>query len=161
MHVGKKELTNPVRRLPDLALPLRSGGPPLAVRAPRRRSTILLLLHDGGCKECWRYAQEIAETDAEIREWDGRVFAIMPESPAASSPENGSTLPFPLMLDVQGTLSTRLTVDVPSVVVADQWGEIHAIEEAGPEHEFLAAEELIEWSKYLAIQCPECQGEVL
>ena len=29
------------------------------------------------------------------------------------------------------------------------------------EHRSIAPEELIEWLRYLAIQCPECQGEAL
>ncbi|MGH7573671.1 MAG: hypothetical protein ACREM1_00870 [Longimicrobiales bacterium] len=102
----------------------------------------------------------LPKRDAEIRKWDGHVFAIISDLPIASAGEYASALPFPLMLDAQGTLGTKLGVDLPAVIVADQWGEIHVTEEAGPEHEFLAVEELIEWSKYL-IQCPECQGEVL
>src|SRR5690606_28775006 len=34
-------------------------------------------------------------------------------------------------------------------------------EEAGDDHRFLPPEELVEWARYLAVQCPECQGEAL
>ncbi len=47
------------------------------------------------------------------------------------------------------------------MVVADQWGEVHAAEEAGPEHRFLPPDEVEAWVRHLAVRCPECEGEAL
>lgn len=50
-------------------------------------------------------------------------------------------------------------ITVPAVLIADQWGELFVVEPAGVEHVLLAPDEIVAWLRYLAVQCPECQGE--
>jgi hypothetical protein len=50
-------------------------------------------------------------------------------------------------------------VPFPGVVVADRWGEVFCIK--GP-HDVAGApdaDELLEWTRFVQHQCPECQGE--
>jgi hypothetical protein len=68
-------------------------------------------------------------------------------------------LPLAVAVDVEQRLALALSVQIPALVIADQWGEIHHVEEAGPDHRFPATGEVVDWVRYLAIQCPECQGE--
>lgn len=46
----------------------------------------------------------------------------------------------------------------PGVVVADRWGEIHYAA-GGRVDDLPAPSEIIEWLRYVQVQCPECQGE--
>jgi hypothetical protein len=46
-----------------------------------------------------------------------------------------------------------------AVVIADQWGEVRMAEAAGPSHRFEAGDEIVQWLRFIAIECPECQGE--
>jgi hypothetical protein len=47
----------------------------------------------------------------------------------------------------------------PGVLVADRWGEIHFIAGAVRVEGLPPASEIVEWVRYVAYQCPECQGE--
>ena len=47
----------------------------------------------------------------------------------------------------------------PGVAVADRWGEICFIEGAETAAGLPAAGDLIEWLRFVQVQCPECQGE--
>ena len=46
----------------------------------------------------------------------------------------------------------------PGVVVADRWGEVHFVS-GGPPDRLPAPADLVEWLRYVQVQCPECQGE--
>lgn len=50
-------------------------------------------------------------------------------------------------------------VPQPGVVIADRWGEIHWVSPRIRVEELPPASELIEWLRYVQMQCPECQGE--
>ena len=43
-------------------------------------------------------------------------------------------------------------------MIADEWGEVYSVADAGAGHRFPGAPEIIEWVRFLAIQCPECEG---
>ncbi len=43
-------------------------------------------------------------------------------------------------------------------IVADEWGEIHFAQSAGMGHAMPSAGELVEWARFVSIQCPECEG---
>lgn len=160
MSNGRSDLTNPRRRLPDVQLPLIDGETPISVRAGGRRSPVLLLLHATGCRDCEIYVERLAATQPDLLEWDGRVLLVVPDRTEA---EGTLTLPanetFPMATDPGQRLASALSVQIPALVIADQWGEIHHVEEAGSDHRFPATEEVVDWVQYLAIQCPECQGE--
>ena len=48
----------------------------------------------------------------------------------------------------------------PGCLVADKWGEIVHIRAASDANELPSPEELLDWMKYVQMQCPECEGEV-
>lgn len=50
-------------------------------------------------------------------------------------------------------------VPQPGVVIADRWGEIHWVAPHARVEDLPPASELIEWLRYVQMQCPECQGE--
>jgi hypothetical protein len=48
----------------------------------------------------------------------------------------------------------------PAVVIADRWGEIVGVEAADTVAGLPAAADLVEWLRFVAHACPECEGEV-
>lgn len=141
MNEGRDELVNPAGRLPDLTLPSAPDGAPHRLRAPGRLSRVLVLVHGPECEGCAAYARELEGEREEIRAWDGRVLLVGPGE------------------DPEGRLAAALGLRPPAVVVADRWGQVHEAREAGEGHDFLPVAEIVSWLRYLAIQCPECQGE--
>jgi hypothetical protein len=56
--------------------------------------------------------------------------------------------------------TTRIDgVPAPGVVVADRWGEVYHVKAAEQASQLPSPEELVDWLRYVQIQCPECQGE--
>lgn len=49
----------------------------------------------------------------------------------------------------------------PGVVVADRWGEIYQVAGAPDATALPAPDEVLEALRYVAHECPECQGEAL
>lgn len=47
----------------------------------------------------------------------------------------------------------------PGVVVADRWGEIHHVAHAARIEDLTSPPGLVEWSRFIQHQCPECEGE--
>ena len=165
-------LTNPHERLPDIELPAASGDVTTRVRSTGRTSRVLLLLHGAECEACRAYLARLAEHRMELDGWDARPLVVVPSVPDPTTSETeadgeGEGDPalrspsFAVAVDSGGRLASALAVSLPALVVADQWGEIHDVEEAGNEHRFLAPDEVVAWARYLAVQCPECEGEAL
>jgi hypothetical protein len=48
---------------------------------------------------------------------------------------------------------------LPGVIIADRWGEIWHVHRADSNADLPRAEALVEWLRYVQMQCPECQGE--
>jgi peroxiredoxin len=151
-----------LRRLPELKLPSVRDGADTPLRPPGRVSPVLVLLHGAGCAGCRAYLDRLLASADEIAAWDGRVIAVVPASPdAAAAPGGGDAKALTVLLDPERTLAQRLGVEGAVVVIADQYGEIHHAAGAGEEHDLPAPDEVVEWLRYLAVQCPECQGEAL
>jgi len=47
----------------------------------------------------------------------------------------------------------------PSVVVADQWGEVAHVAHPSRVDNLPGPDELLEWVQHLECRCPECEGE--
>lgn len=156
MSDGRADLVNPRRRLPELALPSADGAP-VPLRAPGRRSPLIVLAHGGDCAACAVFVRRLEAERAEIEAWDGRVLLVAPGSTGAEPSIRSDA--FPVLIDGDGRVAKALSVHPPAVVVADPWGEIHEAREGGEAHRLPSPEEIVGWLRYLAIQCPECQGE--
>lgn len=148
-------------RLPDLSLPAVADGTAVSFRARGRHGTVLVLLHSASCRGCLEYLDRLAASHELLKEWDGRVLAIVgAEIAEAKGIGNAHDLPFPLLADPERIAARRCGVGGGSVLIADQWGELFLVEpgEEG-EHAYPDPEEIVEWLRFVAIQCPECQGE--
>lgn|SRR5690606_33502727 len=155
MDRGYSDLKNPSDRLPDLVLPSATSGAGRTVRSSGRRAPVLVLVHGPDCTSCTAYLERLAEGRSEIQDWDGEVEVVSP-----SPFEERATLDgFVYLHDPDGRLARDLAVSPPAVVIADQWAVIRALEPAGESHEFISVDEVVEWLRFMAIECPECEGE--
>ena len=125
------------QRLPMMSVEPVQGGAPVALRRAGRLATVLITMHPD-CDECAAYVDALAERQSDIDDWDGRVVATYASDELAAA-----------------------GIPAPAVLIADQWGELFVVEPAGDDHGFIEPDEVVSWLRYLAIQCPECQGEAL
>ena len=141
-------------RLPDVTLPPLAGAGAItgaAVRA-RRQGTVVALLRAPVRDRDAAYLRELAARASELGDWDGRVLAVVSGDPsnAAQSLER-LALPFPIVADANEALAAAAGVAAPALVVADQWGEVHAA--AAAAEEWLAIGDVVDWLKYMSIRC--------
>ncbi|HEX5724143.1 MAG TPA: redoxin domain-containing protein [Longimicrobiaceae bacterium] len=150
----------PGERIPDLSFEDGSGCL-TSLRAKGRQGVVVVLTHGPGCDACQRYLAELAAADAEHREWDGRVIALVPARTGRTGAAPAAALPFPVLADPERRTWAALGIEGAAVVIADQWGEVHEVSCAGAGHALPSAEDITQWLRFLAIRCPECEGEAL
>lgn len=59
-----------------------------------------------------------------------------------------------ILLDPDGKLASGKAM----VIVTDEWGQVHFVSDAGAGHDLPAPIQIADWIRFLAIQCPECEG---
>jgi peroxiredoxin len=117
-------------------------------------------VHAADCADCRTFAQLLAAADAELREWDTHVVVVVPgDVDQAARFAEGAALPFPVVADAERKLWTRMGMEGAAAIVADPWGEVRMRHAAGAAHDLPAPAELVDWARFVAIQCPECEGE--
>ncbi|HEU4566240.1 MAG TPA: hypothetical protein VFS05_16375 [Gemmatimonadaceae bacterium] len=138
--------------LPYLTLPAPGGAAPVALRRLGREATVLVRVHAAACEECRRYLAELAAAAPDFRAWDGRVVAVAPE------PEDGEALrgavPGAVIIASDAEEAAPLAGGA-GVVIADRFGQVYHMYDAGEGHGWPAPRELEEWLRFLATQCPE------
>jgi peroxiredoxin len=150
-------------RLPDLRLADAVSGRLLPLVPPGGRQVPVVVIVDGAaCEPCRAWLRRLAEAEPEMRAWDGRVAVVVP-----GSGEDAARLvesihpPFLVLADPERALARRLGTAGAAVVVADPWGEVRHRHDAGSAHDLPGPAELVDWVRFVAIQCPECEGESL
>jgi hypothetical protein len=119
------------------------------VRGPR----VIVTMHRSDCDECIGYAREIASVRDQVASWGGDIVVVAGEGTAASRPLL-PPLGVPLLEDPEHILA----VGRFSVIIVDQWGEVYFASEPEPVHCDVTPDDVVEWVKFIAIQCPECEG---
>jgi peroxiredoxin len=148
-------------RLPDVSLPSAPDGAPVPLRAAGRTAPIVVVLRDAASDASRAYAARLAAEHDGVREWDGRVLVVAGRSDEADALLSAAgPLPFPVLADPDRRLIDRLPDGRSTILIADQWGELHLVE-LYDDDALPPPAELEEWARYLAVQCPECQGEAL
>lgn len=151
----KSQLTNRRNSVADLSLESDAG----AFSFGRRRGSIILVLfHTETCAACREYLDKLSQENAELAEWDAVVAMVTPvaKADAAIEPTQARVL-----YDPGQSVAKVAGIDAPGVVIVDQWSDITDIYAAGKNHEFPAVADVIASVRYLATQCPECEGETL
>jgi hypothetical protein len=161
-NARERDLKLGARRLPDVKLASAPGGSPTPLRPPGRVSPVLVLVDRAECESCRAWLGRLAAVSADIGEWDGRVIVVVPASPdQAMRIANDAAKHFTVLGGPDRTLAARLGISIPALVIADQYGEIHHAAPLSDAHDLPDPAEVVGWLRYLAIQCPECQGEAL
>jgi hypothetical protein len=125
---------------------IRSG------RGPRA----LVTLHSAVCPGCQRYiCGLLASSAGRISEWGGRLNVVVPghgENAHELAKAMGGAVP--ILLDPEGKLASGKAM----VIVTDEWGEVYFVSDADAGHDLPVPVQIAEWIRFLAIQCPECEG---
>lgn len=63
--------------------------------------------------------------------------------------------------DVQIVVTSEAVDGMPSpgVAIADRWGEVYFVQGASRVADLPAVDELVDWIRYIQMECPECEGE--
>jgi hypothetical protein len=140
--------------LPYLELAAAPGGRSVALRPRGRQATVAVRVHSAACPECRRYLSAVAGAASDLAAWDGRVVVLLPGALGdAETMRRELALPFPVASEA---LDQAPLIDGAGVVIADRYGQIYHVADAGTGHEvLLPPRELEEWLKFLATQCPE------
>jgi hypothetical protein len=139
--------------LPYLVLPSAPAGLGVSLRRRGREATVLVQVHAATCPDCRRYLTELAAAAVDLAAWDGRVVVLVPGPlDAASALLAQLPVPFVVLSDADGRSPLAHGT---AVVVADRYGHVYFVSEAGDGHALPAPRELEEWLKFLATQCPE------
>jgi hypothetical protein len=150
--IGEKKRLRKGDKLPTVSLkPCSEAGHSVLSRS--RGPRVFVAVHELGCRTCIRYVQQVGHIQDEIASWDGHVAVVGQEcnraSPAALAALGVAVLEDPDHLLADGNLS---------VVIADEWGEIYFASESENLHGAISPAEVLEWVKFVAIQCPECEA---
>lgn len=160
MSTDRSHLTNPATRLPSVSLVPLSDGEPRLLRAPSRASLVLLLVHSRRCSGCLAYIEQLARGASELADWDAHVCIVVPESDDDGAQLTRAASTFTVLTDPEHRLEGALSIAPAALFVVDQWEQIHETFKSD-DHSFPEPAELVRWARYLAIQCPECEGEAL
>ena len=139
--------------LPLIELPTAPDGSQTALRSGDRRATVLVRVHAADCSGCRRYLAALGTSGIDLGWWEGRVIVVVPGPLAEASMLRSAVAAwFTVLSDVD---DRALALDDAGVVIADRYGQVYHVGIAGAAHDFPAPEELEEWLKFLATQCPE------
>ena len=148
----------PGQRLPSLTLPAVPDGRPVALRDPARGAPVVAILRPDG--DAAALLERLARAAERLELWAGRPLTIV-----ASSLEEATALvgrvegvPFPVLADVDGAALRRMNVPRgrTALIIADRWGVVYHSVEAETAADLPEEDEVVEWVRYLATQCPEC-----
>lgn len=120
-------------------------------RGPR----VLVAMHSAACNDCRRYVRADLASDADrLAEWGGRLVVVVPGQLESAADLAETTPDAQVLGDPEGKLASGGAL----VVIADEWGEVYFVANAGAEHDLPTPVEIAEWVRFIAIQCPECEG---
>lgn len=114
-------------------------------RGPR----FVMAVHSLQCATCRQYVESLVAA-APQQEWGGALYVIVPGAiDPARSIEGVNLLADPEHAFAKGNAR---------VAIADEWGEAYFDHDAGAMHDLPDPAEVTEWFRFIAIQCPECEG---
>lgn len=149
---NRAQLTDRQRHLPDIDLISSTSKHEPLLR--HGRALLVVALHDVTCRLCNEFLRSLREVNDELNSWDMDVAVIAPDTAVAEK-----TLRW--FVDADSMFAQAMAIDAPAVLVVDQWRDVKELYEVGDNHNFPEAAALVAWARYLATQCPECEGESL
>ncbi len=141
-------------RLPPVQLSSAHGR--MVLQSQPRRNLALLLLPENLAG--WMdYLEHFRRAAPGFREWYGRPMLVLSKADGDLLSEGGDDAVL-AAADPERVLAGRLGMEPgqAGLLVADRWGEIYHLTRAWRAEDLPRVEEVEEWLKYLATQCPEC-----
>ncbi len=140
--------------LPYLSLAAAPDGHAVQLRSSGRHATTVVRIHSANCESCRRYLAELARGIDDFTWWGGRIIVLIPGSFAeALALERELNLPF--IVASEPDELPALIDDDAGMVIADRYGHVYFVGNAGEGHAFPPPAEIEEWFKFLGTQCPE------
>ena len=121
-----------------------------------RRNRIVFFAHPGACAACASYARELLDVGDSLARWDGDIWLI---GAIADGTAPSATDVVRVTGDADRRLRERfgLAPEDARVIVADRWGQIWQTAVADDRHVLVDPGDVLETTKFIAIQCPECE----
>ncbi len=159
------ELTT--RSIPVRHLEVVGGGRFSLEQLRGRRQVALFLGHGPGCLACFGYARQLARRHEAFTEADGLpLIVVAGDTDAATGWRHEIDDAVKILADPDGNWKGAVAADVGAtagdaiLVLLDRFGAPRAgsvAEEAGG---LIDPSEAVEWLGFLALECPECSGEL-
>lgn len=149
--------------MPDFHL-ISSEGQYVAVSDYRgHRNLVLVFVGSPSCNSCHQLLTNLARSYPEFLAWEAEVLVVVQCSiREAGFIKHRYSLPFPVLADEGGQVHRAVgawTADrKPAVVIyiTDRFGEICKVYRLGQGHPLPTPAEMLEWLRFIEIQCPEC-----
>lgn len=137
--------------LPAKHLPQGGDGPTVRVGPYRKRAQVLILAHSEPCEDCAAYLASLDRLAEQASGEKADVLAVV----GPSWGDRGASWPVPTLVDdeIGPLLSAEQT---PVVAVADRFGQLFAVLDAGSDHRFPGHDAILGVLVDIAIRCPEC-----
>ncbi|HSJ43814.1 MAG TPA: hypothetical protein VK923_03925 [Euzebyales bacterium] len=142
-------------QLPWLQNVIDDSGRPLNWR-DTRRNRVVFFTHPGECAACTSYACDLMELRARLATWDGDVW-LVGRAADTSSPAAEDVVRITGQADHRLRTRCDLSSTDAWVAVADRWGQIWQTAMADEHHTLVDPADVIETTRFIAIQCPECE----
>lgn len=141
--------------VPGMTLVSTATGAEIDLRTARGPQ-VVVAMHSVTCRACRRYVrEEVAGAARRIGEWGGRVIVVVPDGVAtAAGFAETTTDALEVVTDPEGAFAANGA----AVAVVDEWGEAYYFADAGEGHDLPSPDDIVAWVRFLAIQCPECEG---
>ncbi|MDP8927248.1 MAG: redoxin domain-containing protein [Actinomycetota bacterium] len=143
-------------RLPAITLPDVGSGREVRWRWAPSGASIVVFPHED-CASCRQFLGQLDDGADEIGMWGARPLVVLPQAGEAAR-QLADELGFPVLADQDSAAREACGVSPEQVIlfVADRYGSVHEVFEVTGEHAFPPVEDLVEWTKFLGTQCPEC-----
>lgn len=153
--VTREELLSVGDQLPSIRLPDVGSGREVRWRWAPSGASIVVFPHED-CAECREFLARLDDDADEIRTWGARPLVVLAEEGEAA--QLAEELGYPVLLDEGSEAREACGVNSGQVVlfVADRYGSLHEVFQITEQHAFPPVDDLVEWTKFLGTQCPEC-----
>lgn len=148
--------------VPDFAL-FSTGGARVRISDYRGKRNLALIFCGTGCSESVRSLLcQVSELYSEFVAEEAEVFAVVRGAgPEAEHLERSCALPFHVLVDKEKHAHDLFGApslgrdSLPVVCVVDRYGEVRHVLRGAQVQGSCAAQDILEWVRYINLECPE------
>lgn len=148
----------PGDRLPRVKLP-RAGGGTVTLRDPARGAVVVAYLARPSDPDAREYVAALRAMESEFRQWYGRAVVVAgTDAGGTADVSTDERMGTPVVPDPGGEVRRTLGIQEggTALFIADRWGQLYGAWRGVAADELPEMEEIVEWLRFLATQCPEC-----